>query len=70
MWPHIILPLPEANHATEDISRMNANTHVDVDSSGVSDLPVDSTETPWCIVLTFCKQDQKLKDDLLRQIQH
>lgn len=45
MWPDVILPFLEADHAAQDISRMHTDTHADVDPGGVSHLPVILEET-------------------------
>lgn len=41
MWPHIILPLLQTNHTTEDVPRMHSHTHVDIDSSSIPHFPKD-----------------------------
>lgn len=40
--PHVVLPLAKADHAAQDVAGMDADTHVDVDSSCVPDLSVDA----------------------------
>lgn len=40
MWPDIILPFLKSNNTTQNIPRMHANTHVDVNSCGVSHFSV------------------------------
>lgn len=39
--PHVVLPLAEADHAAQDVAGVDADAHVDVDSGGVSNLPVE-----------------------------
>lgn len=39
MWPHIKLPFAKADHTTQHIPRVHANSHVDIYSCGLPYLP-------------------------------
>ena len=39
MWPHVVLPLLQPNHAAEDVPGMHPHAHVDVYSGGVPHFP-------------------------------
>ena len=34
--PDIVLPFPQSNHSAQDVSRVNANTHVYIDSRALT----------------------------------
>lgn len=39
--PNIILPFLKSNHATQYITRMHTNAHVDVNPSGITHFPIE-----------------------------
>lgn len=39
MWPDVKLPFAKSDHATQHITRVNTNSHVDIYSCGLPNLP-------------------------------
>lgn len=54
MGPHIILPLAEPNDTTQHIPGVNAHTHADVHSCGLTNLPgTEKSVTHCCFRVTL-----------------
>lgn len=50
MRPHIILPLLETNHPTQDIPRMHSYTHVDVNPCSIPHFPKEKRNVHISVV--------------------
>lgn len=64
MWPNIILPFLQSNDTTQDIPWMYTNTHVDIDTCGISHFPVMHQK----LLLILCNKKQILLCKMLRSV--